>query len=91
MLRYTFVYYFLQSVVFLGCFVPLSASYANESDINKLQQKVEQLEQELQEAQSALANAEQQRNTALSKVEQAENKLTEINSKDEGIVFVVVN
>jgi len=89
MLRKTPLYTFLQLVILVSCFVPLSAVYANEDsdDLTALQQRVKQLEQELQAAQNALSEAEQQRDTALNQVDQAEDRLAEVNTEDEGITF----
>lgn len=90
MLRKTFNYSSLQlAILLINCFMPLSVVYANEDsdDLNQLQLKVKQLEQELQAARDALTNAQQERDTALNKVEQAEDKLAELNTKDQGVTI----
>ncbi|MDT8311535.1 MAG: hypothetical protein RQ732_08835 [Methylophaga sp.] len=89
MLRTYFIYSFLQSLILVCCLTSLSVAHANEdsSELNALQQKVKQLEQQLQAARDALSNAEQQRDTALKQVDQTQDKLAEVNAKDEGIRF----
>jgi hypothetical protein len=81
----TFFSAFLRLSLLLSLSMPIAV--ANAQDVESLQRKVQQLEQELQAAQQALADAENQRDTALSQVDQAEEKLAALNTKDEGITF----
>lgn len=89
MFKNTFIYSFLQLVILLCSFMPLSAVYAddNSSELKALQQKVEQLEQELESAKRALAKSEQERDAVINQVDEAENKLADITAEEKGLTF----